>query len=296
MPRASKYVVVLSDCPWKLNVSDTHFVDFNLILETLQRGIRRTDIFLGLGMNASEMQPPISHVLERVSPFGIQLVREDLSDDEKLHVALEFGKWITNNGLRELVETFSISLHQVYGALHAINIVQDFPPGLNPSRFERMGVGDQVAVLQKIIPILDERVAITRSLNQARNCYAHRNGRVGNADIDENSGRFELSWLAISPSIQEPDGTVIPESEIFGRLLPAGGVIRISVEIRSRAFRLGDELNLSKAELKAICLCVHIIGGGILEEAQKYAIAMGIPITSGNVVPPEEQGQNSPAC
>ncbi len=142
-------------------MSDAHIINFNVILETLQRGIRRTDIFLGLGMNASEMQPPISHVLDLASPFGIQLVKEDLSDDEKLHVALEFGKWITSNGLRELIETFSIFLHQIYNALHAINLAAEIPMKLTLARFERLGVGDQVAELQKTISVLDERVAIT---------------------------------------------------------------------------------------------------------------------------------------
>lgn len=258
-------------------------IDFNIILETLQRGIHRADIFMGIGMNAAEQQPPISHVLAPDGRFHIELVKQNLSEDERAHVAVEFGKWVTSNGLRELIETFSIFLHQIYTALHVMHVVVGKEIAVSPRRFERMGVGDQIAELQKIIPILEERVLITRSLNQARNCYAHRNGRVGLADVDAEAGEFSLTWLALSTSVREPDGNVIPESEMFGRLLPAGGTVLIEVVIKTRAFRVGDELTLTKTELKEICLCVNTIGAGILDEAQKFGLEAGVILRHGEV-------------
>ena len=44
---------------------------------------------------------------------NIRLVKEELTDPEKAHVAAEFGKWVRTNGLRELIETFSIFLHRL---------------------------------------------------------------------------------------------------------------------------------------------------------------------------------------
>jgi len=250
-------------------------VDFGDILEVLNSGVRRSDVFMGIGLNSATSDPSISHVLS-TKGAGVQLVKTDLTDEEKKSVAHEFGKWIRANGFRELLETFSIYLLRLYDVIY--NLHQAYGDGskiMDVRRFERLGICDQIDYLRKFISILDERVTILQSLNQARNCYAHRRGLVGDADLDADTGTFDVSWLRLVYEVQEPDGTIIPEEEMFGRFLPKGGAVRIRVELTKKSFAPGDELVLEKEDLKYICLCVHTIGHGLADETLKYALARG---------------------
>lgn len=132
-------------------------IRFNLdhVLEILRKGIRRADVFMGIGLNAAANDPPISHLLAPEGLHNIRLVKEELTDEEKAHVAAEFGKWVCTNGLRELIETFSIFLHRLYIPLFVIRRGRglDDEDLSNPARFERMGITDQVDEFAKIVPV-----------------------------------------------------------------------------------------------------------------------------------------------
>ena len=264
-------------------MSETWNVDFGNIFDVLNSGVRRADVFMGIGLNSAESDPPISHVLS-LKGAGVQLVKTELTDQERASVAHEYGKWIRANGFRELLETFSIYLLRIYDLIWHLHFLYGNGSKTMPvARFERLGIFDQIDYLRNFIPILDERVDILKTLNQARNCYAHRRGVVGEADIDPATGAFEVKWLRLVYELKEPDGTIIPEPELFGRFLPQGGIIQIRIEIATKSFASGDELVLDKEELKYICLCVHTIGHGIADETLKYALALG-----AKAVPPPE--------
>ncbi|MCD2185233.1 hypothetical protein [Rhizobium sp. GN54] len=270
-------------------------INFDQIVEVLDSGIRRADIFMGIGLNAAANNPPISHVLSQAGP-GIKLVKDELSEEEKVHVSHEFAKWIRANGFRELTETFSIFLLRIYDVIYHVHLIYGDGTKIMPvARFERLGIADQIDQLQKFIPIPGERIEILKSLNQARNCYAHRRGVVGANDIEEASGSFDLKWLRLTYELEEPDGTVLPEAEMFGRLLPKGGTVRMRIEIDRQIFSAGEELVVGKDELKHICLCVHIIGQGIAAETTKFALALGAKaIAPTDKPPPKAISHNDP--
>lgn len=238
-------------------------IDLDRVLEILRRGIRRADVFMGMGLNAAEQVPPPSHILAPEANHTIHLVKQDLTEDEQAHVAAEFGKWVRTNGLRELMESFSIFMHELYTVLFVILRSRDKLGELAripPPRLERMGIEDQIETLSKAVVVPPGDIRIARSLNQARNCYAHRRGVVGEADIDTESGFFNLFWTAFRIEIAEPDGNVVPEAEMYGRVFENGGTVQLRVSEHSKEFRRGQELVVSKSELKEICLCVLSIG------------------------------------
>lgn len=98
-------------------------VAFNLdhVIEILRNGVRRADVFMGIGLNAAEADPAISHVLSPDNLHHINLVKTDLTAEEKTHVASQFGKWVRANGLRELIETVSLFLDKLYLPLFAMH-------------------------------------------------------------------------------------------------------------------------------------------------------------------------------
>ena len=59
-------------------------VTFNLdhVIEILRNGVRRADVFMGIGLNAAEADPVVSHVLSPDNLHHIKLVKTDLTEEE----------------------------------------------------------------------------------------------------------------------------------------------------------------------------------------------------------------------
>lgn len=259
---------------------DRRTITFNLdhVFEILRNGVRRADVFMGVGLNAAEHDPPISHLLAVDGAHSIRLVKEELTDEEKAHVAAEFGKWVRTNGLRELIETFSIFLHRLYVPLFVIGRGRglDNIKLCSPARFEQAGITEQVEEFAKVVPVDDGNRRILRSLNQTRNCFAHRRGIVGARDLDTETKTFSIYWNALRLQIAEPDGNIVPEESIYGRVFENGGIVQARMTEQSKTFHLQQELMLEKRELKEICLSVLIIGQRFLQGGVSVAQEAGI--------------------
>lgn len=261
-------------------------IDFDQILEIIRRGVRRADVFLGVGLNASAQDPPISHILAQDSQWPrIRLVKQELNDQEKKHVAEEFGKWVRANGLRELLETFSVFLHRLYGTVFLIKRhQQQLDKKFNkcrPEKFERMSIGAQIERMSEIMNVSDISIKVIRSLNKARNCYAHRNGVVGELDFDDCSSQLNVVWIIFQPQVKEPDGNVVSGETIFRKTFAQGGSLQLRVAEQSRAFSAGSELILEKNEMKEICFSVLSIGQSLFNETVAIAKGAGILVEEG---------------
>lgn len=254
-------------------------LDLDRILETLRRGIRRADVFMGMGLNAAEQHPPPSHILAPEVGHTIQLVKQNLTGHEKTHVAAEFGKWVIANGLRELLETFSIFMHQIYTVqfiiLRSLGKLGDLS-NVPPKKFERMGISRQLDTIAKTISVHADDLCIVRSLNQARNCYAHRRGRVSGVDVNANTSVLELVWKAFQFEIIEPNGNIVLGPDIYGRVFENGGTVQLRTVIKSKKFSRGDELVVSKQDLKEICLCILLIGESLFNKTVDLAKTEGV--------------------
>jgi hypothetical protein len=254
-------------------------IDFDVMNEMLQSSIRRAVVFMGVGINASESDPAISHVLARETLHQIKFVKDDVSAGEKIHVAHEFGKWVRANGIRELLESFSIFLGSVYSAAYYIHMslaADGTFSRCTPSRFEKLGIGEQMSQLSDVLEVNRDDVRIVQSLNKVRNCYAHRQGRVGANDLAGDEF-MTLVWLALRLEAATPDGNVILEHEIIGRLVEKGTRLRVHVVEQQKNFSQGAELILSKGELKEICLCMLTIGQRLQISCSDFARKVGIP-------------------
>lgn len=277
---AKRIAAFFADSCYRPPMSMQETITFNLdhVLEILRKGIRRADVFMGIGLNAATHDPPVSHILAPEGPHHIRLVKEELTDEERAHVAAEFGKWVRTNGIRELIETFSIFLHRLYMPMFVMRqgrgLEGEKLPA--PDRFERMGIADQVDAFAMTVPVSDADRRMLASLNQARNCFAHRQGRVGERDIDAETAAFCVRWSAFQLEIAEPDGNIVVEDAMFGRVFENGGMVQLRVVEREKAFALDDELILEKRELKEICFAVLTIGQRFLQGAISAATEAGV--------------------
>lgn len=255
-------------------------VVFNLdnVIEVLRNGVRRADVFMGIGLNAAEAQPTISHVLSHQELHQINLVKAELTAEEKTHVASEFGKWICANGLRELIETVSLFLDKLYPPLFMMHRGADTSGRKleRPDRVEWLGITDKIDAISCVLPIADEDRQMLSSMNRMRNCYAHRRGLVGQRDLDEQGDRMTIRWNAFEMQVEEPDGNIIREAELYNRVLENGGTVQLKVVERIHTFQAGEELMLIKRDLKEICLSALMIGQRMFHITVEQARESGI--------------------
>lgn len=252
--------------------------DLDRVLEILRKGVRRADVFLGVGLNAASHDPRLSHLLVPDNFMHIHLVKQQLTDEEKVHVADEFDKWIRANGLRDLIETFSIFLHRLYVPLYQIEASRR-PESLDlatPERFEQKGISDQVEDFARLVPVSAEDIQILKSLNQARNCYAHRRGIIGKRDVDADVNTFTLLWKTLQIRIEEPDGNVVVGRDLQGKTFEQGGVMQLQNTLQEKVFSLNEELLLDRREMKEICLSVYILGKQFFRGTIDYAREAGV--------------------
>jgi hypothetical protein len=252
-------------------------IRFDDHVDLLRRCVQRSVVMMGIGTNASQIRPHVSHELLQDRVFAIRLLPQQVNDATREHLSHEFSKWIAGNSLRELLEGYSIFLLRLYTALfimRRIN-VRGRPPGLAlPPRFERMGLNDQLLEVGKIVNVDARTHEIFQSLNQARNCFAHRLGRVGNADV--NNGQFRVTWDRLTLGIREPDGNVIPEGDLFDGALIQGGEMLVQVVAAERVFNVGDELLLPREEFMQIALYAFQRGEVLIADAVQLAIQSGL--------------------
>ncbi|MDP2744700.1 MAG: hypothetical protein Q8P00_06525 [Dehalococcoidia bacterium] len=76
------------------------------------KGIRRTAVFMGLGINAANNPDFRQYELAKIT--SLEFI-EPISDEKTLtNFKTEFGRWVIGNGLRELIETFCVFLDEIH--------------------------------------------------------------------------------------------------------------------------------------------------------------------------------------
>lgn len=105
-------------------------INFDAIADIARRGVRRTAVFMGLGLNASQDTNFKAYQLSNLQNLGPKLIiRQEFIptnvDDKTLnHFKEEFGVWVIRNGLRELIETYTVFLDEVHVACLYMGVIR----------------------------------------------------------------------------------------------------------------------------------------------------------------------------
>ena len=89
-------------------------IDFGKILEVALKGVGRATVFLGFGVNAALDTNFNKYQLTDIAQ--IQLLPQEVDVQALSHFKDEFKTWLVGNGLRELIETFSVFLERLHEA------------------------------------------------------------------------------------------------------------------------------------------------------------------------------------
>lgn len=256
-------------------------IDFDRIKDIALRGIRRATVFLGLGVNAARN--------ESLTEYDLAETRIKLLPERELKdIKQNFEKWIIWNSLRELIESFGIFLDAIHQscllfATHKGRVTSKNAEKWGPD-FERKGVEGKLEILRTRFNITTKSENYFATINQARNCITHRQGRVGKEDLKGNAS-FTPTWRAFDIIIQTPDGAEIslqapiPESGIY---LKDGGTVGLKISERLRAYKLGDIIEFTPMDVNEICFLVNEASNEIVASAINYAKELGIKITDKN--------------
>lgn len=248
-------------------------VNWDELREISNVWIRRASVFMGIGANAARIQPPISHVLDDRAQFHFT-TQTPTEKEAKLFVS-EFDVWVVANGLRELVEGHSTFLDAVYGRVVLLKVGRiKFEELQKLERdFERKSVSEKRERVTEELGIDDPFADMFQSMNQCRNCLAHRNGVVGWKDVDANR-QMDVRWRTLGFSVGGERIDLNRGDREFhvkegGEL--TGGPIDVS-----RTFALGEQIRLTRHDLGEICMGFHMAGETILSAMAALAATKGL--------------------
>lgn len=260
-------------------------ININLsdIKNTAIKGVRRTAVFLGLGINASNDNRLVNYELADISP--IHLIPSGLPEDTIDHFKSEFGKWIVCCGMRELIEWFALFLDQLHHAcllmkLHANEVSQDDVSTWHRA-YHYKGIEDKIKVLNTRLGFDVSEIIDVSTIQVLRNCLAHRAGTVSRQDLNDEN-KMTLKWLGFSVYVKEPDGNSIDLllPIIDAVELKKGGDVLMGIVEKEKSFDLGEVIHLDPKELLELCNYILICTEKVAKKAIEFARSKGVPETS----------------
>lgn len=243
-------------------------VDLDQILAIAHTGVRRASVFAGLGLNAMRLEEFSDYALASTSlpiiagkelrpvfsavPTGLP---KEIVDNYKA----EFGFWIINNGLRELVETFALFLDN----LHSVALFFSIRNGKFKGDFDTLqkafhhhpGLGWKLRILKERFDIVPKDSEFLESLYDARTCLSHRLGLVTQLRDCGEDGLLHVKWVGLKVTfIGEESGVEKPI--VQGTPTDEAGHLVIHFVEKTLTFEPGEQIRVSREDLSEMCFFV----------------------------------------
>ncbi len=247
-------------------------IDYGRIINSAQTGIRRSAIFMGLGVNAADNIEANKYQL--VKETRIQLLPNEVSGHILNDWKLEFRSWVVAGGFRELVEHLCLFLDRIYDVSKLIQKTHNLK---DKKKFERGGLDEKIKLLDSQLGIRYIHGDALGSLYPLRNCLIHRLGVVGEKDI-LNTGTLDFSYLRMKLVFTADSGGVIdlPDDEPFSS--EENGTIGLKFHMQKLSFTKGQKIDLSPRVLTEILffsdLCVREYAKQAIEFARNNGVIM----------------------
>lgn len=227
-----------------MHTNPPNFVE---IAETVRLRVRRAAVFLGLGLHSAN-DPNLTEF--RLSPYAqLEYLPLEIPAQTLEHFKAQYLQWVTVCAFREVVEAFGVFLDDIFLAFPHAGTNLKKPDVKN---FDKLFLHEKFKRIREEIGDLDAETFVL-SLNQARNCLAHRGGIVGERDCVED-GILQVKWIGLSLQIKDADGTMrslIPMPK-EGVHWPAASTLEIGRYVRARKFAIGSVLSFDAHELAEI--------------------------------------------
>lgn len=237
-------------------------IDFPALQEIAVKGVRRTAVFLGFGINAAANPNMREYELSGVAQF--RFVPANADEKTLTHFKEEFSRWIVACGFRELIETFSVFLDEIHRSCLVIKAMNDrasmesILPLDKTFRRHHRGLQGKLDTLKTKFAIEMSDPSSLLTINRVRNCLAHRLGIVAREDCNDGN-QMTVTWRGIDLCTETESGEIVsvhpmseptPSEQI---VVPAHGWIKGRYCQRKKAFPIRSVVSFSPGELAEIC-------------------------------------------
>lgn len=239
-------------------------IDLKHLRNLAQTGVRRAELFMGLGLNATNRHDFSDYELNKLpvtsDQASLPVVSLPRGADERTieRYKEQFRVWITSCGLRELLEHYAFMLDQMHHYGLAVAHMKGFMDQLgNPIKlqasFDRLGLIQKLLFLRDRFGVEPEHTQHIAALYHARNSLSHGFGTVRAKEAGEDD-KLHLRWLASELwAVGEESGEEFPIGELFHAAKPEQTRIQLRCLERERSYSVGERLTLSGQDLWEIC-------------------------------------------
>jgi hypothetical protein len=280
-------------------------IEYNINLSQLENfalvGIRRTAIFMGLGLNAARREDFKDYELSKIPiPDGTNhtptvLVPPGANDNTIKEFKQHFAEWVVAAGLAEVLEHYGLFLTVIHQ--HALTIfkvrglgkdIGDF--GLAQQRFhENPGIKSKLDTLAQRFGIATVHADWICQLYRLRNAITHNFRTIGDKQLDQ-AGELVVRWHAIEMFAEGTESKKrIPMRERLGKVLPEEIKVITQRVVREHRFKAGDRVQLDRMQIEEICLffyvwCIPSVRDSFVSFSKNHGVALQ-----------EEQSKGRPA-
>jgi hypothetical protein len=229
-------------------------IDFDAVQEKALKGIRRSYVFMGLGVNSAEDDRLVNYQLTPVT--NLQLLQDGLDKDVVSNFKVNYKEWVINNAFRDALEVFHVFVEDLFICLILIkkraSNIDHIKKEVN--RFERLPFPSKMETLKKEFLVEPEFINHIKSINKTRNCMSHRGWVVSVKDYNNSpKSALVLEWRGMNVVLTDQDGERERHmSELIGMVTKHDTQVGLKFVSREKAFTAGQVLSFEPKELAEV--------------------------------------------
>lgn len=262
--------VDVGDTPITMNIT----LNADAVIAPALRSMRLSSELMSIGLSALETAD-----LANPAPLAAGFVAlgfqtpEDPAAKKSLYQA-----WLLAKGFHELSKGLRATLEEAYlyvmvpKQLAGPNTLDGVTTGIRAIRTKgnKLNFPDLVAAVEMELNSPLHFAQEFGSMQRARNCLEHRNGVVGQTDLDQDADVMRLLLPRLSVVV-ERDGAEIEVAAQFH--IEAGEVIQIKRATRSREFGLGEVVSFDATQFQEVALACWFFANDIGTKLPRFGKA-----------------------
>lgn len=253
-------------------------VDYAGAREIVYSAVRRASCFMGLALNAARNPDFKDFSLSR--EIEVSFMPDGLSGSALSQMKSEFEFWAVANGIRELIEAFSVFLDRLFEysllAQHNGKQVKQETLRRKIAQVKSKGLPGKQLTLRKEFGITSDLAADIKTIYETRNCLSHERGIV-TPEFCNAKGALETRWRVIELFLKRKSGEEIKiEFRRHSQGIAGPGDIIKRTALRVRSFPLGTVVRFTAKDLAEICIFLYLAADSFLFPAIEYAKKHGL--------------------
>lgn len=259
-------------------------INFDEVIEKGLKGVRRSYVFMGLGVNSAEDDRLCNYQLTPLT--SLQLLQDGLDEFTVKNFKDNYKEWVLNTAFRDALEAFHIFVEELFICLIVLKKKAASLGAVKKDieRFEKLPFPSKMEHLRKQFFVEPEFINHIKSINRTRNCLAHRGWVVSTKDYNNSpKSALVLSWRGMNMVLTDKEGErECHMSELVGIVTKHETKVGLRFADRSKEFVSGQVIRLEPKELAEILWYWTMEMKKLLVRSVEYAKNAGATIVEPN--------------